>query len=209
MDTRAKLGLVTLLTFARVPLVLAFFVGAIIYEKCPSDWLFTITFTCLITSAITDFFDGYLARLFKVTTKFGAHADPLMDKFFYLATFPLLIFVSARNNHITHATVLLVLTMLFLSRDQWVTFLRSIGAMYNVSGKASWAGKLRTAITFPLLCVIYHFEEAPAYYNFLSGWFVYTFEAVALFVNTLSLCIYTKKYWPYLLKSAEVDNEDQ
>lgn len=208
MSRRTRLTFVTILTFARFPLVLIFFAGAIVYVKNPLSWLFFTGFGCMIASTVTDFFDGYFARKLKVVTQLGAHADPLMDKFFYLATFPLLVYVAAINGHTGHATFLLVLTMLFLTRDQWVTFLRSIGAIYNVSGGASFAGKLRTSITFPLICVAYYFEEAPEQYQFINATALYVFEAVALIVNTASVYIYTKRYWPYLIKATDLKENE-
>lgn len=212
MSTKSKLAFVTFLTFARFPLVLIFFAGAILYtsETFRNPWLFNLTFASLIASALTDLFDGYYARKFEVVTKLGAHADPLMDKFFYLASLPLLAFVAAiKPGHMQHAKLLLTITLLFLARDQWVTFLRSIGAMYDVSGKANWSGKLRTAINFPMICVVYYFEEAPRAWQFIPAWFVAAFELVALVITIVTLFIYTSHYWPYLRRSATVGRQDR
>jgi len=203
MGKAIKLRFVTLLTVIRFPLVLIFLATAIVYTFCPRTWLFVLAFTSLVASAVTDLFDGYFARRFDVETEFGAHVDPLMDKFYYLSTLPLLVFVATTNGHMTHAVLLLVLTVLFLTRDQWVTFLRSIGSLYNVSGGAHWAGKLRTCITFPLICTVYYAEEAP--WPLVSRGFIYFFEAVALATNMLSLYIYTRRYWPYLKQSASIE----
>jgi phosphatidylglycerophosphate synthase len=207
MSSRAKLAVVTLLTFARFPLVLLFFGGAIAYAVIPDaqhpPWLFATTFAALICSAVTDLFDGILARRFKVETRMGAHADPLMDKFFYVATLPLLVFVAAQNLHIRHAVFLLVMTLFFLTRDQWVSFLRTIGSTHNVPGGANWSGKLRTSINFPLICCIYHFEEAPR--QILAPWFVYAFEALGVIVNVVSLVVYTRRYWSCLRASASIE----
>jgi len=201
-DRQYQLYLVTLLTFLRFPLVMIFFAGAIVHTWEPRNWLFFASFIALIASAVTDLFDGLLARRFDVQTEFGAHADPLMDKFFYLATFPLLVFVATINGHTSHAVFLLVLTVLFLTRDQWVTFLRAIGSIYNVSGGAHWSGKVRTALNFPLICAIYYFEEAPEMIQ-LDVWpLLLTFEIIGLIVNMISLYMYTSYYWPYLRKSA-------
>jgi CDP-diacylglycerol--glycerol-3-phosphate 3-phosphatidyltransferase len=205
-DRGKKLAIVTALTAARLPLVLLFFVGALVYELPAwngSYVLFAVTFMALILSSLTDLFDGYYARKWDVVTTFGAHVDPLMDKFFYLASLPLLVFVAAHNGHWPHATILLVLTLLFLARDQWVTFLRSIGAIYNVSGGAHWVGKLRTASNFPIICAIYYFECAPDAIQFLPLWLIYVAEAYALVLTLYSLWIYTANYWPYLRKATE------
>ena len=202
MNRRARLGFVTFLTLVRYPLVLLFFVGAIIHSREPRTWVFTVAFAALIASAVTDLLDGYFARKLGVETRFGAHADPLMDKFFYLSTLPLLVFVASNNRHSTHALVLLFLTMTFLARDQWVTFLRSIGALYSASGNAHWSGKLRTCINFPLICMVYFLEESPV--KILSPWLVYAMEAVAMVVNFISIYLYSRRYWPYLLKSTDI-----
>lgn len=200
MTNRSNLFLVTFITLARFPLVILFFTGALFFVKYPSTWLFFTSFFMLVLAAVTDLIDGYLARKLDVVTKFGAHADPLMDKFFYLSTLPLLVYVASKNQHNTHAVFLLVMTVFFLSRDQWVTFLRSIGSMYEVSGSANWSGKLRTAINFPMICIIYFVEEAPAL-RIIGDWVMYVMEGAAFISNFISLYIYTRNYWPYLVKS--------
>ena len=211
MDKKSKLAFVTFLTFVRFPLVLLFFAGAITYNALSEKplWLFLTTFISLISSALTDLLDGYFARKFKVTTQFGAHVDPLMDKFFYLASLPLLIFVTAANGHYKYSAYMLVLTLFFLARDQWVTFLRSIGAIYNASGKANWSGKLRTALNFPMICLVYYCEEAPAgLQKLVPEWIAYTFVGITIVLTAVSLVIYTRQYWPYLRKAASIDMEE-
>lgn len=42
-----------------------------------ADWF---ALTLFITAAVTDWFDGYLARLWKQESKFGAMMDPIADK---------------------------------------------------------------------------------------------------------------------------------
>lgn len=204
MDKGAKLRFVTTLTFARFPLVLVFFAGAVVYSDRAyrEPWLFALLFTSLVASAATDLLDGYFARRLRVETALGAHADPLMDKFFYVSTMPLLVFISARQGHIEHATFLLVLTLFFLLRDQWVTFLRSIGSMYNISGKASFTGKIRTCLNFPLICCIYYFEESDR--NLIPPNLLYAFEGIAFIINIVSVFSYTRFYWPYLVRSGTI-----
>jgi len=208
MSRGAKLAFVTFLTVVRFPLVLLFFTGAVIHASYPSAGMFWITFAALVLSAMTDLFDGHYARKFKVVTQFGAHADPLMDKFFYLASMPLLVYVMAIHDKHSHAAAMLVLTLVFLARDQWVTFLRSIGAMYQVSGKANWSGKLRTALNFPMICVVYYHYEAPGGAKFVpspfADAFVLAFVLLTLVITILSLFIYTRQYWPCLRKATDI-----
>jgi CDP-diacylglycerol---glycerol-3-phosphate 3-phosphatidyltransferase len=206
MNSRSKLYFVTFLTLVRFPLVLVFFVAALVNAWHYETWLFSLALGSLITSAVTDSFDGYFARKFKVVTGFGEHADPLMDKFFYLVSLPLLVFLAAKDDHTQHAIILLVMTLLFLVRDQWVTFLRSIGSMYNVSGGANWAGKLRTILNFPLICAIYHFEQCR--FQFIPVKLLYVYEVLAVIMTVVSIFVYTSRYWPFLMKSAVPRNDN-
>ena len=200
MNSRRKLYLVTLVTALRVPLVFTFFAGAIFHAHRPFPWLFALAFGMLVASAVTDLIDGYLARRFGVETRLGSHADPLVDKMFYLISLPLLVYVATKHGHVRHGTFLLVLTVLFLARDQWVTFLRSIGSMFGAPGGAHWLGKVRTCVNFILICAVYYFEESP--WPLINAPLLYSFEIAALGLNLFSLYTYTHRYWPYLRRSA-------
>ncbi len=207
MKQKHKLAFVTFLTFVRFPLVLLFFAGAIVHSYRPTTSLFFLTFFCLVFSALTDLFDGYYARKLGVVTTFGAHVDPLMDKFFYLASLPLLVYIMALRGQHHLASAMLLLTLIFLARDQWVTFLRSIGSIYQADGKANWSGKLRTALNFPMICIVYYVEEAPAAYRHLIPRpIAYAFVLLTLGLTIMTLFVYTKQYWPYIRRSAKVES---
>lgn len=209
MVTKEKqnmLRLVTALTLSRFPLVMLFFLAALLNIFHPSKWLFLFALISMSIGAITDLLDGYLARKHKVETDFGAHADPLMDKMFYVVTLPVLVFITAsgKTPNLTHSIVLLIITVLFLARDLWVTFLRSVGSMYNISGCANWTGKVRTALNFPLICAVYYFIAAPEAWQFIPLKLLYSVEFIALIVNIYSVFVYTKYYWPQLRLSAKI-----
>jgi phosphatidylglycerophosphate synthase len=214
MNKTQKLAFVTFLTFVRFPLVLMFFAGAIVHTYYPLAWLFWLTFLSLVLSALTDLFDGYYARKFGVVTTFGAHVDPLMDKFFYLASLPLLVYIMALDSggvgDSSHnlSGAMLLLTLIFLARDQWVTFLRSIGAIYQADGKANWSGKLRTALNFPMICVVYFVEKAPEpFRSWIPRPFAFAFVLLTLGLTIMTLFVYTQQYWPYLKKSAQIKGD--
>ncbi len=205
------------ITFIRVPFILAFLVLALIHgwgvqrhllkeAPAPSSAWAWFALVCLSLSALTDLFDGALARRWKVVTKFGAMCDPLMDKVFYLIVFPTLLWLLPIGKPIErwHALFMVVLTILYLLRDQWVTFLRSVGALYNADCAATFLGKFRTAMTFPLCGFIYFYIM---FYNYppetmtFFRWAVYAGEAVAIFLNFWSLYIYTRNYLPFIRRS--------
>ena len=64
----------TLLRLLAAPGVVLMF---LYFTRPLADWFALILF---VSAAITDFFDGYLARLWKQQTKFGAMLDPIADK---------------------------------------------------------------------------------------------------------------------------------
>jgi CDP-diacylglycerol--glycerol-3-phosphate 3-phosphatidyltransferase len=187
------------LTLVRVPLIFLFLsVSVFGGHPLPTPW-FIVAFSAMILSALTDLFDGYFARRFNVTSRLGSYADPMMDKVFYLATFPTLVFLAEQLGQSGHARTLLVLAILFLLRDQWVSFLRSIGALQNLSAKANWSGKARTIISFPTICVIYFALEAPANWPWRpSQNFLFGLEGLSMAINLISIVVYTTAFWPAL-----------
>jgi len=199
MDERTKRWAVNALTFGRVPFVVVFMVLAIFYAYCPAKgiWVPMLATASLAIAALTDLFDGRMARKWQVVSKFGAMADPLMDKVFYLIVFPTLLWLLGRQpSESRHALVMLVFTVLYILRDQWVTFLRSVGAMYNANCGANWVGKFRTAASFPAACIIYVY--AALHPCFLPQMLIYVIEAGLILVNLWSIFIYTRQYLPYI-----------
>ena len=187
------------LTLFRVPLIFLFLAVSVFFgHPLPEAW-FIVAFAAMILSAVTDLFDGYFARKFRMTSRLGSYADPMTDKIFYLTTFPTLVYLADRIGQHGHARALLVLAILFLLRDQWVSFLRSIGALHNLDAKANWSGKARTIISFPSICVIYYYLQAPPRWGLLvPDSVVYGLEAVSMAINLISIVVYTSRFWPAL-----------
>lgn len=198
MDARTKRWVVNALTFGRVPFVVLFMALAVVHAYWPAQWWWAVGGTAsLAVAALTDLFDGRLARRWNVVSKFGAMADPLMDKVFYLVVFPTLLWLLGRQpGEEVHALVMLVFTVLYILRDQWVTFLRSVGALFDADCRANWMGKFRTAASFPAACVIYVYAALHPF--FLHQTLIYAVEACLIVINVWSIVVYTRQYLPYI-----------
>lgn len=198
MDDQAKRRIVNALTFGRVPFVVLFMILAIIHAYQGAAWWLAVAATVsLAVASLTDLFDGRLARKWNVVSKFGAMADPLMDKVFYLIVFPTLLWLLGRQpDESIHALVMLVFTVLYILRDQWVTFLRSVGSMFNADCGANWMGKFRTAASFPAACVIYVYASLHLF--FLPQALIFVIEALLIIINIWSIVVYTRQYLPYI-----------
>lgn len=209
MSTHARRWLVNALTFSRVPLIFAFLVVAVFAERsAQSVVLPAVALALMFFAGISDMFDGMLARKWKVVSKFGKLADPLMDKVFFIVSFPTLLWlIAVRGDNSFHAGLMLVFTVMYILRDQWVTFLRAVASTYHADVSAMWLGKVRTALSFPAAGYIYLYM---AYYPMMSAaWAkgmlmsVYAVEFALIALNIYSCLVYTKVYWQYVKKSIE------
>lgn len=201
MNHQGKRLIVNAVTFGRVPFVVLFMALAIWHAGAPGrGWIAVAATVSLVIASLTDLYDGRLARKWGVTSKFGAMADPLMDKVFYLVVFPTLLWLlGRRQGESVHALVMLIFTVLYILRDQWVTFLRSVGALFGADCRALWLGKFRTAASFPAACLIYLYASLRP--PFIPQPLIYAIEAALILLNIWSIVSYTRAYLPYLKRS--------
>lgn len=87
-----------------------------------------------LVAAITDFFDGWLARRRNQTTRLGALLDPIADKLLMSAAF-----ISLVEMDPTHVPAWMV--VIIIGREFAVSGLRSIAAQQGVTIAASPLGK--------------------------------------------------------------------
>ena len=212
MTRRAQSRFVNALTFARVPLIFAWAVLAIVQEFAGDGVgglaLAVAAGVAMLLSGLTDAWDGALARRWNVVSPLGKMADPLMDKIFYLVAFPVLSWqVLHQGGNEFHALLMVGFTVLYMLRDTWVTFLRSVGALYGADVAAMWLGKVRTALSFPGAGWIYVYlcfhRIAPAAWE--RPWLVscYVVEGGLVLLTLWSLHTYTAAYLPYLRRALE------
>lgn len=199
---------VNALTFARVPLIFAWLGFAVAQEFCGGFGLAVAACAMMLLSGLTDAWDGILARKWGVVSTLGKMADPLMDKIFYIVAFPALVWqIMHQGESNSHALVMLFFTILYMLRDTWVTFMRSVGTLYGADVAAMWLGKVRTALSFPgagwvyLYCCFH--KTAPTSWN--GPWLLscYIVEGLLVILTVWSLFTYTAAYWPYLRRALD------
>ena len=206
----ARFYFVQSLTLIRVPLIFLFLVVSVFVGYPVDGFWFGVAFAAMILSAVSDLLDGYYARKLKVTSRLGSYADPMMDKIFYLTTFPILVYLAARMGQHFHAQILVIMAIFFLLRDQWVSFLRSLGALCKLDAKANWSGKARTVISFPTICVIYYFLQAPKDWCLqIPASVVHGLEILSILLNLISIGVYTRQFWPALRNELKPPSEGQ
>lgn len=121
------------------PLFLYLFIQEDLWIRGFSLIIFTI-------AALTDAFDGFLARKYKVESRLGAFLDPLADKFLTFAGFVCLPFLDPVQFP-WWAIVLIVV------RDVTVTALRMFASSKSIVMETRSTAKLKTAIQMGYLYV--------------------------------------------------------
>ena len=209
--TRGQFLFVNALTLSRGVLLLLFMVGVLVDIYQPSIWLKWLNLALLVVSSVTDLFDGLLARKWNVTSRLGAVFDPMMDKVFFIIVFPTLtmrLFLSsgvvfgvlssighvrsATSPELSHAILILILTVTYILRDQWVMALRALAADGGADMKANWVGKTRTALSFPIGCLLYCYIAFG--WRWLTQPIMMGVEIFAIVLNIYSFIAYTRRY---------------
>ena len=125
-----------ILTFSRI-LAIPVVVALLLLPAPHGNWL---AFSVFAFAAVTDFFDGYLARAWHQQSAFGRFLDPIADKLLVAAV--LLMLVAAE--HIQGLTILP--TAVILCREILVSGLREFLAEARVSMPVTFLAKWKTVI---------------------------------------------------------------
>lgn len=123
-------NILTLARIALIPLVVLAMLGDINH----------LALLLFITAGITDFFDGYLARKFKVESKWGAMLDPIADKLLVAAV---LVLIARQLSGFDTIAVIIILL-----REVLVSGLREYLASQNIAMPVTKLAKWKTAIQF-------------------------------------------------------------
>jgi CDP-diacylglycerol--glycerol-3-phosphate 3-phosphatidyltransferase len=182
------LTLPTLLTLFRIILIPVF----VIVFYMPVAWANTAAAAIFVVASVTDWLDGYLARVMGQESHFGAFLDPVADKLMVAVAIVLIV----ESNP---SPWLAIPAAIIISREISVSALREwmaeLGKRATV--KVSFAGKAKTvAQLFSLILMIYHepFMGLPVFSIGLA--FFYLSAILTLY----SMYVYLRAAWPVIIK---------
>lgn len=143
MTSQSQKNLPMILTYSRAaagPVIVGILMSGWVY----AGWCAAVVF---VLASLTDWFDGYFARKYKVESNMGRFMDPIADKILVLGAIVMLLAMNRVDP---------VMVFLLLARDIFIGGIRSVAAANNLIIAAKPFGKWKTAIqmgAIPLLLV--------------------------------------------------------
>lgn len=180
----------TLGRVAAIPAVLALFYLPIPYAR---QW------ACVLYSAaaITDWFDGYLARKWNQTSKFGAFLDPVADKVMVAVCLIALLHAKPEGMSPVMEGLLTGMVAVIIGREITVSALREwmaeLGQRTSVG--VTWIGKLKTGFQMTAIGMMIWQADWP-----LLPWYQVGFLClfIASILTLYSMVQYLLAAWPLM-----------
>ncbi|AJP58622.1 CDP-diacylglycerol--glycerol-3-phosphate 3-phosphatidyltransferase [Pandoraea vervacti] len=163
----------------------------------PSTWLSSVEMNWVacaifVLAALTDWFDGFLARRWNQTSAFGAFLDPVADKLMVAAALLMLLQMGRINA---------LVALIIIGREITISALREwmahIGASRSVA--VHQLGKIKTAaqmVAIPLLLfngtLVWNGLRFDS--RFWGTWLIY----VAAVLTLWSMLYYLRRAWPQI-----------
>lgn len=137
-------NIVLIITLSRI------FIGPIIFFLSVFIQAYFLCLFLFVLAALTDYFDGKLARAYKVTSSSGAMLDPIADKL-------LLVFTLLSVLLITNDSYVGLMAAIILAREIWVAGLREYAGAHDKpdATKVTFLAKTKTSIQFIAIAMFY------------------------------------------------------
>lgn len=169
------------------------FFGPLIFILAVFLSMYWLALTLFVFSAITDFFDGMLARKYDLVSEIGQMLDPIADK--VLLVFSLIAIITLMSDYFIS-----MMASLIIAREVWVSGLREFSSsmQFTQSTQVSNLGKIKTSIQFVCICAYFlGFHLNNSLILFLSNFLLF----IALLLGLKSGIRYTES----LMKSINRD----
>jgi CDP-diacylglycerol--glycerol-3-phosphate 3-phosphatidyltransferase len=121
------------LTFLRLLAAPGVAVMFLYFQRPLADWF---ALTLFVGAAITDWFDGYLARLWKQESRFGAMLDPIADKAMVVIAIMVITGYNGMNPWLILPATIILFREVFVSGLR--EFLGPVGGTLKVTKLAKW-----------------------------------------------------------------------
>ena len=194
----------TMLRVIAIPFFMLFFLWRSPGSSLDGDWGKVIATVLFILAAMTDYYDGYLARKYKQVTTFGKFIDPIADKL--LVSSALIIMAEHRDITFTPSWI----AVLIIAREFSITGLRLVCAEKGKIVVASSAGKLKTAsqMSAIMTCLVFisirvfltsegHLDALEIFMKY-NGIIISILMYIAAIMTVYSGYDYFKKNWHFL-----------
>jgi len=180
-----------ILTFLRIALIPVF----VVVYYLPYSWSHVATTALFGLAALTDWFDGYLARKLEQTSPFGAFLDPVADKLIVAVALIMLVQTNPAFWFVIPAAVIVGREIAISALREWMA---EIGERTQVA--VSIIGKIKTtAQMIALLLLLYRQPLWGFPTNEVGVLLLY----VAAILTLWSMVIYLKAAWPLLSASSK------
>jgi cardiolipin synthase len=182
--------LLTWLRVALIPLVVGLF-------YLPSDWMSLqdrnlAATSVFIVAAITDWFDGFLARRWNETSAFGAFLDPVADKL--MVAVALLVLVQLDRVDAIIAGIIIGREITISALREWMA---QIGATRSVA--VSSIGKIKTAAQMTAIpMLLFHDSLFGIDIHFWGEYLLW----IAGVLTVWSMFYYLRRAWPLIKEKA-------
>jgi len=174
----------TLLTWGRIALIPVF----VVCFYLPVPWSNEATVIIFLLAALTDWLDGYLARVLKQSSKFGAFLDPVADKLMVAVALVMLVQANPSPWVAVASAVIIGREIAVSSLREWMA---EIGERTSVA--VSTMGKVKTAIQMIAILMLLYQEPLKEFAVYEAG-MVLLYVAATLTI--WSMLIYLKAAWP-------------
>jgi CDP-diacylglycerol--glycerol-3-phosphate 3-phosphatidyltransferase len=141
-----KWNLPNLLTVLRLVAAPGVAVMFLYFTRPYADWFALILFIC---AAVTDWFDGYLARAWKQETKLGTMLDPIADKAMVVIALMVIIGFSSWSPWLVLPATLILFREVFVSGLR--EYLGDVAGTLKVTPLAKW----KTALQMTAIAVLF------------------------------------------------------
>ena len=184
--------LLTWLRVALIPLVVGVF-------YLPDVWLSPFekglaSTTIFIVAAITDWFDGFLARRWNQTSSFGAFLDPVADKLMVAGALLVLVQLDRVNA---------VIAFVIIGREITISALREWMAMIGASKSVAVSnlGKIKTTAQMVAIPMLLYYDMLFGMIDtkLLGSWLL----LVAAVLTVWSMFYYLRKAWPLIKETTD------